>query len=128
MKREGIINSQLIWLLARMGHGDRIVVADCGLPIPRQVLRIDLALVKGVPSFQQVVQALKEEAVFQKLIVAQEMRTANPNQFAFLKALFPDLPVEEVPHATFKKLLIDVLAVVRTGEATPYANVILEAG
>ncbi len=111
-----------------MGHGDRIAVADCGLPIPHQILRIDLALVKGIPSFQQVVQALKEEAIFQKLVVAQEMRTANPGQLAFLKTLFPDLPLEEVPHSTFKKLLTDVLAVIRTGEATPYANVILEAG
>lgn len=128
MKCNGIINSCLIWLLARMGHGDKIVVADCGLPIPRGIPRVDLALIKGVPTFQQVIQALKEEAVFQRLVVAQEMRTYNPAQFTFLKAMFPDLPIEEIPHEMFKKMLHDVVAVVRTGEATPYSNVILEAG
>lgn len=128
MKRSGILNDRLSWVLARLGHGDRIAVADCGLPIPPDVVRIDLALVKGVPSFQQVVQALLDELVIQRLIVAQEIHTANPSQYAFLRSIFPDLPIEEVPHEEFKKLLHKVRAVVRTGEATPYANVILEAG
>jgi len=103
MKRDGITNSQLMWLLTQMGHGDRIVVANCSLLIPSQILRIDLALIKGVPPFQQVVQALKEETVFQKLIVTQEMRTFNPTQCAFLNAIFSDLVMEEVPHEMLKK-------------------------
>ncbi|MCD6154696.1 MAG: D-ribose pyranase [Candidatus Verstraetearchaeota archaeon] len=128
MKRDGITNSQLMWLLTRMRHGDRIVMADCGLLIPSQILRIGLALIKGVPPFQQGVQALKEETVFQKLIVTQEIRAFNSTQSAFLKAIFSDVVMEEVPHEMLKKMLPDVLGVIRTGEATPYANVILEGG
>ena len=103
-------------------------MADCGLPIPPGTVRIDLALIKGVPSFQQVVQALLNDLVIQRLIVAQEIHEANPFQYVFLQSTFPDLPIEEFPHEEFKKLLHKVRAVVRTGEATPYANVILEAG
>jgi D-ribose pyranase len=128
MKRTGILNDRLSWILARLGHGDRIVVADCGLPIPLGVFRVDLALVKGVPSFQDVVHALAEELVIQHLVVAQEIHTMNPSQYAFLRSILPSLSIEEVPHEEFKKLLAGVRAVIRTGEATPYANVILEAG
>jgi len=128
MKRDGILNDRLSWILACLGHGDRIVVADCGLPIPPKVPRIDLALVKGVPSFQEAVRALAAELVIQRVVVAHEIRTVNPSQYAFLRSLFTDCPIEEVPHEEFKRLLAEVRAVVRTGEATPYANVILEAG
>jgi len=128
VKKEGILNDRVCALVARLGHGDWVVVADCGLPIPPGVWRIDLALVKGVPSFQQVVEALAAEIQVQRLVVAREMRTENPKQHEFLKRTFPNLSIEEVPHKEFKGLASKARAVIRTGEATPYANVILEAG
>ncbi len=128
MKKRGIINDRLSLALAQLGHGDWIVVADAGLPIPREVPRIDLALVLGVPSFREVVQAIAGELVIQRLLVAAEMRDKNPEARRFLQEQFPDVPLEEVPHAEFKELVRRAKAVVRTGEATPYANVILEAG
>ncbi len=128
MKRKGILNDRLSLLFARLGHGDWVVVADCGLPIPDGVWRIDLALVPGIPSFADVVRAVAEEIAVQRVIVAAEMRAHSPSHLGLLRELFPSATVEEVPHAEFKELTKRARAVIRTGEATPYANVILESG
>ena len=128
MKKRGILNDRLSWVLARLGHGDRIVIADCGLPIPDGVLRIDLALVPGIPSFRDVVGAIAGELEVQKLIVAEEMWDHNRANSEFLQKTFPGVPIEKISHERLKELVRGAKAVIRTGEATPYANVILEAG
>jgi D-ribose pyranase len=128
MKRSGVINRHILFAIGSLGHGDRIALADCGLPVPKGVWCIDLAVVMGTPSFQEVVKAVADELVIQRIIVAQEMRVSNPRQYDFIKSLFHGIPVEEIPHANFKERLKDVKAIIRTGEATPYSNVILESG
>lgn len=128
MKKGGILNDRLSWLLARLGHGDWIVVADCGLPIPDGVMRIDISLVPGIPSFREVVGALAREMAVQKIVVAEEMETRNHRNLEFLREAFPGVPIEKVKHERFKELIGRARAVIRTGEATPYANAILEAG
>jgi len=128
MRRSGIINRHILFAIGSLGHGDRIVIADCGLPIPKGVWCIDLAVVMGVPSFQEVVKAVADELVIQRIIVAQEMRVSNPKQYDFVKSLFQDILIEEVPHTFFKEQLRNAKAIIRTGEATPYANIIFESG
>lgn len=128
MKKRGILNAQLSELLATLGHTDTLVVADCGLPVPPDVPVVDLALVHGVPSFAQVVAAVADEIVVQRLTVAEEAVLHNPAALELLRTAFPDVPLDRVPHERLKHELLLVKAVVRTGEATPYANVILECG
>ncbi|MEM2002436.1 MAG: D-ribose pyranase [Candidatus Methanomethylicaceae archaeon] len=128
MRRGQIINTQMLWALGTLGHGDRIAIADCGLPIPKGVWRIDVAVIRGIPAFQDVVKAIVSEMIVQKGIIAEEMRKKNPKQYDFIQEVLKGIPIEEVPHVKFKELLRDVKAVIRTGEATPYSNVILEAG
>lgn len=128
MKRGQIINAQILWTLGSLGHGDRIAIADCGLPIPKGIWKIDVAVIRGIPAFQDVVKAVVSEMIVQKGIIAEETRTKNPKQYSFIREVLKDIPIEEVPHTKFKELLLDVKAIIRTGEATPYSNVILEAG
>lgn len=128
MKKRGLLHPEISDTLARLGHTDWLVVADCGLPIPPGVRRIDLALVPGVPSLQDVIEAIAEEMAVEKLIVAREMRERNPRCLELVTQRFPGVPMEEVPHEAFKAQVAKAQAVIRTGEATPYANVILQAG
>ena len=128
MKRRGILHARLSALLASLGHTDRIVIADCGLPIPAAVETIDLAVVQGVPSFSDVLSAVAGELVVQHLTVAFETEHENPNAWKRIEAAFPDARREAVDHEELKRLVGEVRAVIRTGEATPYANVILESG
>jgi D-ribose pyranase len=128
MKRSGILNSRLSYLIATLGHTDLVCVADAGLPIPRGVTRIDLALECGVPGFLTTVRAVLREIVVEQATVAAEMAGHNPTGYEGLRGLLGDVPLDAISHEELKALLPRVRAVVRTGECTPYANVILRAG
>ena len=128
MKKRGILNAQLSGVLATLGHTDQLVVADCGLPLPPEVPVVDLALVQGVPRFAEVVAALADELVVQRLTVAEEAVQHNPAALEAVRASFGNVPLDRVPHEQLKHELLVAKAIVRTGEATPYANVILECG
>jgi D-ribose pyranase len=115
-------------VIAGMGHTDMLVVSDAGLPIPECTRRIDLAVADGVPGFLVTVKAIAEELKVEKIIVADEMRSASPQIYAALLDLFDGVSVECVQHTALKGLCHEATAVVRTGEFTPYANVVLVSG
>ncbi len=135
MKRGTLLHPDLSRVVASLGHGDLLVVADAGLPIPPGVERIDLAFAPGKPPFLDVLEAILAEAEVERATVATELRTASPRPFRErLEATLLALPkvaargIEAVPHDELKRLTRGARAVVRTGEFTPYANVVLHAG
>ncbi len=128
MKKIGLLNKDLSEVIAGMGHMDMLVVADAGLPIPLTVRRIDLALKAGLPGFLETVEAIASELQVERLIVAQETAQKSPHIEAGLGQIFPGVEVERVPHSELKDLTGRAVAVVRTGEFTPYAYVILVSG
>jgi len=128
MKKSGIINSQLSRLIAEMGHKDSIVIADCGLPIPQDVERIDLSLTKGYPKFLKILEAALEDLVVEKAILASEIKENSPKLEAQIIELMPEVEIEYISHAEFKKQTNNSRAVVRSGETIPYANIILISG
>ncbi|MGQ9489676.1 MAG: D-ribose pyranase [Anaerolineae bacterium] len=128
MKKTGLLNKDLSEVIAGMGHRDMLVIADAGLPIPPGVRRIDLAVSPNLPRFLDVVAAVLGELQVEEAIVAGEMAERSPETRAALLARLGDVPVREVLHEQFKQLTARAHAVVRTGEFTPYANVILIAG
>ena len=129
MKKKGILNSEISRVLSYMGHTDRICVGDCGLPIPDCTERIDLALKFGVPTFMDTLKTLCEDMKVEKIVLAEEIKTKNHKVLAEIEELFAgqEIEVEFVPHIQLKKLTEDCKAVVRTGETSPYANVILQS-
>ncbi|GHF67858.1 D-ribose pyranase [Streptomyces griseosporeus] len=126
MKKAGILNRHLSGALAELGHGDRVLVCDAGMPIPDGPRVVDLAFRAGVPSFAQVLDGLLAELVVEGATAASEVRGANPEAAALLDGRFPEL--ELVPHAALKERSAGARLVVRTGEARPYANVLLTCG
>lgn len=128
MKKDGILNEHINSVVSRLGHTDLLIIGDCGLPIPDGVLRIDIALIKGIPSFEDVVRSVANELVVARIFIAQEMKQENPGCYRFLAKQFPKIEIMEIPHEKLKAMLPRSKAVIRTGEATPYANVVLESG
>ncbi len=128
MKKGTLLNQPLSAAIAGMGHSDELVIADAGLPIPRQPQRIDLALTRNVPGFLETVQVALAELEVETAVIAAETRTVSPDLYAALLDLLGDIPVQEVSHNALKEMTRSARAVVRTGECTPYANVILRAG
>lgn len=128
MKKIGIINQPISAVVAGLGHTDRLVIADAGLPIPPGPERIDLALSAGIPTFVETLRVILTEMEVERAIVAAEMIDVSPELYRAIQEVLGQIPVESVPHETFKAQTASARAVVRTGEFTPYANVILVAG
>jgi D-ribose pyranase len=131
MKKIGTLNSTLSLVLAEMGHTDKLVIADAGLPIPEETERIDLALMKGVPGFLETLQTVLLELEVEEVFLAEEIQSASSSSSELcdqLKNVFKDVPITFISHETFKQKLSTCRAVVRTGECTPYANIILCSG
>ena len=128
MKKEGIVNQDLLNVMGSLGHTDRIVICDVGLPIDKHVERIDLSVTKGVVKFMDVLKPLLNELVVEKIILAREIVTKSPAMHREIVALTKGIPLELVSHEEFKKMTKDTKAIIRTGECTPYANIILQSG
>ena len=123
MKKNGIINADISRVLSYMGHTDTLAVGDCGLPIPDETERIDLALKLGVPSFMEVLREIVKEMKIEKVVLAEEIKSQNPNVhqeiLALVKEMDASCQVEYVSHVELKAQTRICKAVVRTGETTP---------
>lgn len=126
MKRSGILNAQLAGALAGLGHTDTVVLGDCGLPRPDAVPVVDLALTFGVPSFAQVLQAVVAEIVVEEATVARETAEQNPDTAQLLIDQLGE--PRWLSHEELKTESAGARLFIRTGEATPFANVILTCG
>ena len=126
MKKLGILNRELAGIFARLGHTDQIVIADCGLPIPDGVTCIDLAYKLGEPSFTTILEVVLEDLKVEKAIIAEEIKQANRT---IEEAILNNLNrIDYVSHEQFKQMTKEVKVIIRTGETTPYANIILQSG
>ena len=129
MKEVGMINRQIDSALNRQGHMDLIVVADAGFPCPDGVELIDIALSEGIPSVPQVLAELRKVHSVEKIVIAQENADHNPTYFQKVsKAFGDDVEVENVKHTEFKEISRKVKTIIRTGDFTAWANVILVSG
>ncbi|MFJ3054405.1 D-ribose pyranase [Herbaspirillum sp. NPDC087042] len=127
MKKTALLNAAISQVIASMGHGDTLVIGDVGLPVPPGVPVIDLALTRGIPDFMSVLQTVLTELQVEYHIVADELPVASPAMAARINAL--GLPQKRsVSHDVFKEHTWRARACIRTGECTPYANIILGSG
>ncbi len=128
MKKIGIINQPISAVISGLGHMDTVVITDAGLPIPVETERIDLALAEGIPAFLDTLRIVLSEMQVETAIVAQEMLSASPGIYEAIQELLGEAPIKTIDHEAFKAQTKTARAVIRTGEFTPYANIILVAG
>ena len=130
MKKAGILNSDISRVLSYLGHTDTICIGDCGLPIPDEVERIDLALCFGEPTFMRTLEIVAGDMKIEKIVLATEIKEQNKEVLSQIETLFAgqEIEVEFVPHTDLKAQTKNCKAVIRTGETTPYANIILQSG
>ncbi|PTE42732.1 D-ribose pyranase [Staphylococcus equorum] len=126
MYKTGILNSEVSKLLSDLGHTDQIIIADCGLPVPEGVKKIDLALEFGKPSFIEVFNLIKMHMEIEQMTLAEEMITQNTALYQTLSA--ENIEIQTTSHEQFKVQSKTVKAIIRTGEAKPFANVVLTSG
>lgn len=128
MKKTILLNSALSEVIARLGHGDMLVIGDAGLPIPQGPQRIDLAVCRGTPGFETVLAAILSEMQVESAVIATELAAGNPDLLTTIQQNLGGAVIEQMDHEAFKRLSANARAMIRTGECTPYANIILRAG
>ncbi|MCG8448796.1 MAG: RbsD/FucU family protein [Pirellulales bacterium] len=128
MLRQGILNPQLLDLLARVRHTNTLVVADRGFPFSPQIETVDISLVDDIPTVRQVLAALRENFVIGSAKMAEEFQRKNGeavyNEYAELLA---PVEIEFEPHLEFKRRVPQAIGLIRTGDTTQYGNIILES-
>ena len=141
MITNGVINSELLRVMGRMGHGDLLAITDRGFPFPlhKYTETIDLSVTRGLPAFLDVVKPIIENFETEEVIIAQETERYNPEVYEKLLEIVKkkknkgnNLKITFIPHEEFKDLVLHggekekpVACFVKTGEFTPYANIIL---
>lgn len=129
MKKIGILHAQLSRIIASMGHAELLVIGDAGLPVPTGVEVVDLALVNGIPGFLETLEAVLNELHVEEAIIDTEQEQVSPQMYKDFQSMWPaDIPVRAVPHVELQEMVKGAKAVVRTGEFTPYSNIVLVAG
>ncbi len=152
MKTKGILNPQLAELVASMGHGDLLLIADRGIPFPQhsETVCIDLSVTRGMPKVADVLKVVLEELEVESVIISNETKQVSPDTYKEFKEILSkkknkgnDIAEENIPHIDFKNLFLtgetvdpdaldligrEVKGIVRTGEFTPFAYIMLSAG
>jgi D-ribose pyranase len=128
MLRTGILNPAVNSLISRVRHTNTFVIADRGFPFWPQIETVDISLVDDVPRVLDVLRAIRANFVIGRVFMAEEFVAANGNEVrANLERELPGIPFAFEPHIEFKKRVPGAIGLIRTGDTTQYANMILES-
>lgn len=128
MKKKGILNAQLSGLIAGLGHKDIFLICDAGMPLPKEIEIVDLALIGGIPSFKEVFDAVVDEVEIEKYTMAEDVKMTNTKLLEHIQKKLDKSQVEYISHVDLKKMSKNVKFAIRTGEFSYYPNIILQAG
>ncbi len=129
MINHGILNPQILSLLARVRHTNALVIADRGFPFWPMIETVDVSVVDDVPTVLQLIKAVRANHNFTQAFMAKEFKASNfkTTQQQFAKAL-RRIPTKFEPHVEFKKRVPHAIGLIRTGDTVQYANTILISG
>ena len=131
MIQQGILNPDILHLIARIRHTNTLVIADWAFPFWPEIETVDISLTQGVPTILQVLEILKPNFKIGRILQAEEFLSTNPEDK--IKAYntsfeeIPDVVIERPSHADFKKIVPSAIGLIRTGDTTAYGNIILES-
>jgi D-ribose pyranase len=135
MLQKGILNPDVLHLLARIRHTNSLVIADWAFPYWDEVETVDLTLCRGIPTITDLLDLLHDNFKVGQIWQAEEFLTTNPGEviqkydtsFNGFTGLYPKVEVTRLPHNDFKKMIPNAIGLIRTGDTTAYGNVILES-
>lgn len=128
MLKTGILNPHINSLLSRVRHTNTLVISDRGFPFWPQIETVDISLIDDVPTILQLLTAIRKNFVVGKAWMAEEFLANNDGltRSRFAEAL-DGVPLVHEPHVEFKKRVPYAIGLIRTGDTTQYANMILES-
>jgi len=142
MKKSGILNPSILGLVGKLGHRDMVAVTDRGFPLASdpEITTVDVSVVANLPSVLDVAIPLSREIIVEEVIFATETARENSAFLEKIRSELPGIPETSISHAEFKKLVLGLdtetsiqptdrmIGQIRTGEFTPYTNVVFVCG
>ena len=129
MLNTGILNPQILSLLARVRHTNALVIADRGFPFWPSLETVDLSLVDDIPTVLQVLVAIRPNFRIAQAYMAREfLRENTPATRALFKQALQGIPMAHEPHVRFKRRVPAAIGLIRTGDTVQYANMVLISG
>lgn len=128
MLQTGILNPHVLDLIARIRHTNTLVIADWAFPYWPEIETVDISLTQGIPMVLDVLDLLTPVFKIGRIWQAEEFLGVNLAETAarFGKSI-GDIPLTREPHEDFKRRVPKAIGLIRTGDATPYGNLILES-
>jgi D-ribose pyranase len=129
MINSGILNPRLLALLARVRHTNALVISDRGFPFWPEIETVDVSVVDDLPTVLQLIAAVRANHNFTQAFMAKEFKANNSAATLgkFAKSL-AGVPTQFEAHVDFKKRVPHAIGLIRTGDTTQYANLILISG
>lgn len=133
-----LIGAELLFVLAQMGHGDTIVVADANFPaasvasrtVHGKALRIDCDAVRAVRAVLSLlpVDTFDSDPVLTMQVVGDP--TAEPDVVSAAKPIFAaeGVAMTSQERFGFYRSAEQAFAVIATAETRPYGNFIIRKG
>ena len=129
MINSGILNPQILSLMARVRHTNALVIADRGFPFWPMIETVDISVVDDLPMVVQLIAALRGNHNFTQAYQAEEfLKHNNPATRKKFADALKDVPTTYEPHIEFKKRVPHAIGLIRTGDTVQYANTILISG
>lgn len=125
MKKNGLLNAELMGELTKLRHQDKLVICDIGFPIPKGSNVVDVSLVEGLPTFLQVLKAVLNEIIVEEYVVFDFMKDYNRECYSFLKEHLVNQASSEVSMPDFVRASAEAKLFIRTGEPKPASNILL---
>jgi D-ribose pyranase len=129
MINHGILNPQILSLLARIRHTNALVIADRGFPFWPMIETVDVSVVNDLPTVIQLIAAARANHNFTQAFQAEEfLKNNTPAVRQKFAAALKSVPTTFEPHVEFKKRVPHAIGLIRTGDTVQYANTILISG
>lgn len=127
MKKRGILNSELLYELTKLRHTDKFVICDAGFPIPEGKKTVDVSLVAGIPSVEQVFKAVCNEIMIEAITVPEGFKKIHVELFEEIRQRFVNHEIHETtsPELFERVYDRDVKLFIRTGDVRPCGNMLL---
>jgi D-ribose pyranase len=128
MIRSGVLNPAINSLISRVRHTNTLVIADRGFPFWPTIETVDISLVDDIPRVVEVLNAIRANFSVGRAFMAEEFRSFNSRKTRLnFEGALTGVEVNYEPHIEFKKRVSSAIGLIRTGDTTQYANIILES-
>ena len=127
MTETGILNREFAAELAKMGHTDRLLIADAGLAIPNTTKVIDVSLEENVPTSVDVLKVILRHFSVEGIVLSEATSMTSPSrEKEFLECFHDGILCEKVDHVYFRNVKKkNVKFAIRTGDFVANSNIIL---